>query len=361
MLQATRRAMVSGGPLAVLAAGTSNGDVANCILELTRFGVGSSNRDNSQAFQDAFDSAAAKNCPIFVLPAGNYRVSRPLRIQHPLTLLGAFAYDMNSARAGSIIETGEFSAPILTCAATNGERLRGFSIAGLLFNCGHRSNGISFQRCADFAVTRTGIRGSAGFGMEFKNAWDALIVDAFTSACGTPNGQTGAIDIIGEAFADNSNSLHFIGLRVESSRGPSLIIHSAPSGTGPNNNIQFVASKFHHPAGDGCTPPTSNLRLSSAQAISFHGVQIFDAGKGFPVVEFGSDSSADTGYAFFGCDIDVRTGAALLGGSLGPGHQFVGCTFRSDPAASAIRPLCQEKNDHLRRLKDLNNFYRISL
>jgi len=361
MLRATRRAMVSGGPFAMLAAGTLAGGGAEAILDLTRFGVTSSNRDNSKAFQDAFDSATTRNCPVFLLPAGNYRISRPLRIQHPMTLMGAGAFDMNSALAGTVIEAADFAGPILTCAPAGGERLKGFSIAGLLFNCGHRSNGVSFRRCADFALTRIGIRASAGFGMEFGNAWDAVIVDAFVSACGTPNGQTGAIDIIGEPFADNSNSLHFIGSRVESSRGPSLVIHSARPGTGPNNNIQFVASKFHHTGSDRSTPPTPNLRLSPAQAVSFHGGQIFDAGKGFPVVEFGSDPSVDPGYAFFGCDIDVRAGAALIGGNLGPGHRFVGCTFRTDPAASEPKPLYQGNNDYVRRLRDLNNLYRVIL
>jgi hypothetical protein len=360
MLRATRRAMVSGGPLAILAAGTLDGAAADGSLDLTRFGVKSSNRDNSQAFQHAFDSAATKNCPVFALPAGNYRISRPLKIRHPLTLLGAAAYDMNSARAGSVIEAGDFSAPILACGPANGERLRGFSIAGLLFNCGDRSNGVSFRRCADFALTRTGIRASAGFGMEFRNTRDAIIVDAFVSACGTPDSQTGAIDILGEPFADNSNSLHFIGARVESCRGPSLIIHSARPGTGPNNNIQFVASKFHFPAGDGSTPLTPNLSLSPAQAVSFHGAQLFDAGKGFPVVEFGSDPSVDPGYAFFGCDIDVRNGAALIGGNLEPGHQFVGCTFRTDPGAPGPKPLYRGKSDYVRRLMDLNNLYRVT-
>ncbi|HLY05345.1 MAG TPA: hypothetical protein VKR31_06330 [Rhizomicrobium sp.] len=334
-------------------AGTPEG-----ILDLTRFGVKSSNRDNWAALQAAFDSAGAKNCPVFMLPAGNYHVSRPLRIQHSLTLLGAGAFDMNSARSGSVIEGDGFPAPILAIEPADGERLRGFCVSGLLFHCHDRANGLSFRRCADFSIAGVGVRNSSGFGIELRNCWDAMVLDAFLSACGTPDAGTGAINIIGEGFADNSNSLHFIGARTESSRGPGLVIHGAPVHTGPNNNIQFVASKFHHPAGDGSVAPTPNLVLGAAEAISFHGTQVFDAGKGFPVIQFAADPSPDHGCAFFGCDIDVRAGAALFGGDLSAQH-FFGCTLRTDPGASAARPLHQDRNDQLHRFRDSNNVYRI--
>jgi hypothetical protein len=130
--------------------------------------------------------------------------------------------------------------------------------------------------------------------------------------------------------------------------------------SGPNNHIQFVASKFHLPAGDGTTPHASNLILNPAEAISFHGTQIFDAGNGFPVIDFGNSRGMDTGYAFFGCDIDVRTGDALFGGDLAAGHRFFGCTLRTDPAASHARPLIRGTSDFLRSIKDMNNLYRLT-
>jgi len=359
MRDATRRAMISGGSLAMLAVAGANGaPLPEGVFDLTRFGVKSSNRDNWAALQAAFDSAGSKNCPVFVLPPGNYRVSRPLRIEHAMTFLGAGAYHMNSARGGSVIDGDEFSAPILTCEGTNGERLRGFCVSGVLFHCHDRTNGLSFQRCADFALSRVGVRSSAGFGIELRSAWDAVVTDTFVSACGTLDARCGAINIIGEPFADNSNSLHFVGTRTESSHGPGLLVHAAPAHTGPNNNIQFVASKFHHPAGDGSVAPTPNLVLEAAEAISFHGTQIFDAGKGHPVIEFGAASSVDAGYAFFGCDIDVRAGAALLSGNLS-GSQFLGCTFRSDPSVPGNKPLQQGKGSGLPHLRDLNSVYRI--
>jgi hypothetical protein len=351
--------MVSAGSLAMLAAGSADGSTTEGLFDLTRLGVKPSSRDNWAALQAAFDSAGAKNCPVFVLPPGNYRVSRPLLIQHPLTLLGAGAYEMNSARYGSVIESEEFSVPILACESADGSRLRGFCISGLLFHCRDRTNGISFRRCADFSITRVGVRNASGFGIELRNSRDAMIVDAFVSACGTPDALTGSVDILGEAFADNSNSLHFVGARVESSRGPGLIIHAAPVHTGPNNNIQFVASKFHHPAGDGTVAPTPNLVLGPAEAIGFHGCQIFDAGRNFPVIEFVAGPPVDGGCAFFGCDIDVRAGAALFGGNLSA-QQFFGCTLRTDPGATAARPLHRRKSDALHRLRDVNNLYRIS-
>lgn len=359
MWDATRRAMITAGSLSMVALGGTAGALApESIFDLTRFGVKSTNRDNSAALQAAFDSAASHNCPVFVLPPGNYRVSRPLRIQRSLTLLGAGAYNMNSAHSGSVIESDEFSAPILACEPADGERLRGFCISGILFHCRDRANGLSFRRCADFAVSGVGVRGSAGFGIEMRNVWDAVITDTFVSACGTPDAKTGAINILGEPLADNSNSLHFIGARTESSRGPGLIVHAAPIHSGPNNNIQFVASKFHHPAGDGSVAPTPNLILEAAAAISFHGTQIFDAGKDDPVVRFGAATPIDTVYTFFGCDIDVRSGAALFGGDLAAQH-FFGCMLRTDPAALAARPLHQTRSDQLHRLKDANNLYRV--
>jgi hypothetical protein len=359
MWEATRRAMISAGSLALLATGATDGAAPESIFDLARFGVKPSNRDNWGALQAAFASAASTNCPVFVLPPGSCRVSRPLRIQYPLTLLGAGAYEMNSAHLGSVIESDGFPAPILACEPADGARLRGFCISGILFHCHDRTSGLSFRRCADFALSRIGVRDSAGFGIELRNSWDAAIVDVFVSACGTPDAHTGALDIVGEPAADNSNSLHFIGARVESSRGPGLIIHSRSPHTGPNNNIQFVASKFHHPAGDGSVAPTPNLVLEPAEAVSFHGTQIFDAGEGFPVVEFQTDTRVDGGYAFFGCDIDVRAGAALFGGELS-GQQFFGCTLRSDPIVSGTKPLHGGKSGELHRLKDLNNLYRVT-
>jgi len=359
MWDATRRAMLSGGSLAMLtAAGTAGAPAPEGVFDLTRFGVKSSNRDNWAALQAAFDSAGSKNCPVFVLPPGNYRVSRPLRIQHPMTVLGAGAYNMNSAHAGSVIEGDEFPAPILTCEPAGGERLRGLCISGLLFHCRDRANGLSFRRCADFSIARIGLRSSSGFGMELRNCWDGVIVDAFVSACGTPDASNGAINIVGEAFADNSNSLHFIGARTESSRGPGLVIHPAPVHTGPNNNIQFVASKFHHPAGDGSVAATPNVVLAPATAISFHGTQIFDAGESSPVTQFSDDPAPEHGYAFFGCDIDMRAGAALFDGNLSAQH-FFGCTMRTDPAAPAAKPFHQSRSNQSHRFRDANNLYRI--
>lgn len=359
MWNATRRAMVSSGSLAMLAVGgTSSGPAADRFFDLGRLGANPASRDNWAVLQAAFDSAGSKNGPVFVLPPGNYRVSRPLRIQHSMTLLGPGVYDMNSAHSGSVIEGGEFSEPILACGTADGERLRGLCISGLLFHCRGRTNGLSFRRCADFAMSQIGVRASAGFGIELRNTWDAVIDDAFLSACGTPDARNGAINIIGEAFADNSNSLHFVGTRVESSRGPGLIIHPRPLHGGPNNNIQFVASKFHHPAGDGSVAPTPNLILGAAEAISFHGTQIFDAGTGHPVVEFQSDPSVDGGYAFFGCDIDVRNGDALFGGDLSA-QRFFGCTLRADPAAPATKLFHQSGEGQLHRFSEANNMYRI--
>lgn len=359
MWNATRRTMVSGGPLAMLAAaGTAGASAPDGIFDLTRLGAKSSNRDNWAVLQEAFDSAASKNCPVFVLPPGNYRVSRPLRIQHPMVLMGTGAYDMNSAHLGSVIEGDALSAPILACEPADGRRLRGFCISGVLFHCHNRTRGLSLRHCADFSIAGVGLRDASGFGLELRNCWDAMIFDAFVSACGTPDAETGAIDIMGEAFVDNSNSLHFIGVRVESSRGPGLIIHAAPVHTGPNNSIQFVASKFHHPAGDGSVAPTPNLVLGPAEAISFHGAQIFDAGNDHPVIEFRGGNAGDTGYAFLGCDIDVRAGAALFGGDLST-QRFFGCTMRTDPGAPAARPLHESKSDQFHRLRDSNNVYRI--
>lgn len=359
MWNATRRVMVSGGSLAMLAvAGTSGGAAPAGVLDLGRLGANPASRDNWAALQAAFDSAGSRNGPVFVLPPGNYRVLQPLRIQHPMTLLGVGAYDMNSAQTGSVIEGGEFREPILACGTADGERLRGLCISGVLFHCHDRTNGLSFRRCADITVSHVGVRASTGFGIELCNTWDADIDDAFISACGTADARSGAINIIGEAFADNSNSLHFIATRVESSRGPGLIVHSRPPHSGPNNNIQFVASKFHHPAGDGRVAPTPNLILGAAEAVSFHGTQIFDAGTGHPVVEFESDPSVDAGYAFFGCDIDVRNGAALFGGDLSAQH-FFGCTLRTDPAARAARPFHQSGNGQRHRFGEANNMYRI--
>jgi hypothetical protein len=265
---------------------------------------------------------------------------------------------MNTAHSGSVIEGDEFPAPILACEPADGEKLRGLCISGLLLHCRDRTNGLSFRRCADFSIAGVGLRSSSGYGIELSNCWDAVIVDMFVSACGTPDGRTGAINIMGEAFADNSNSLHFFGARIESSHGPGLVIHAAAPRTGPNNNIQFVASKFHHPAGDGSVAPTPNLVLGAAEAISFHGTQIFDAGRDFPVVQFADDPSPDHGYAFFGCDMDVRAGAALFGGDLSA-HRFFGCTLRTDPGATAAKPLHQSRSNQLHRLSDANNVFRI--
>jgi hypothetical protein len=205
-----------------------------------------------------------------------------------------------------------------------------------------------------------GVRAANGFGLEFRNAWDAVVVDAFVSHCGVAELATGAVEIVGEPFADNSNSLHFFGARVESSRGPSLVIHPPLAHCGPNNNIQFVASKFHLPAGDGGTPPAPNLILNPAEAVSFHGTQIFDSGSGFPVIDFGRSRAMDTAYTFFGCDIDIRTGDALVGGDLVAGHRFFGCTLRTDPAAAHPKPFSRGPGNLIQRIKDLNNVYRLT-
>ncbi|HEX4158182.1 MAG TPA: hypothetical protein VHY79_06880, partial [Rhizomicrobium sp.] len=308
-----------------------------------------------------FDAAASHGFPVLALAPGVYRVSRPLRIQHPLALVGGGAYDINASLPGCAIVSAGFAAPVLTVEPVGADRLRGFTISGILFDCGGRGSGISFRRCADFALTRVGVRAAQGFGMEFRNSWDAVVIDAFVSRCGLAVPATGAIAIAGETFADNSNSLHFFGARVESSHGPSLIIQPPLLHSGPNNNIQFVASKFHLPAGDGSTPPASNLVLNAAEAVSFHGTQIFDAGSGFPVLDFGGDSGGrDTGYSFFGCDIDIRAGDALIGGDLVAGHRFFGCTLRADPAASHPKQLYRGISNLLQRIKDLNTVYRLT-
>jgi hypothetical protein len=329
-------------------------------MDLAQFGVKADAKDNADALQAAFDAAAAHNAPMLTLSPGMYRVSKPLRIQHPLALAGSGVYDMNAAPSGCAIVASGFAGPVLTIAPADNGRLRGFDISGVLFDCGHRSAGIALHRCADFALTRMAVRSAQGFGMEFRNSWDAVIVDAFVSQCGATEPATGAIEIVGETFADNSNSLHFFGTRVESSRGPNLVIHAPLLHSGPNNNIQFVASKFHLPAGDGKVPPAPNLTLNPAEAISFHGTQIFDAGQGFPVIDFSTGRATDTGYAFFGCDIDVRTGDALIGGDLVEGHRFFGCTLRSDPAALHAKPLYRGKSNLLQRIRDLNTVYRLA-
>jgi hypothetical protein len=265
---------------------------------------------------------------------------------------------MNSGRSGTVIVADGFSSPILSITTDSGERLRGFRLAGLLFDCASQANGISLHHCADFSVSRVGVRASTGFGMEFSGSWDAVICDTFSSGCGTPDAPIGAINIIGGA--DNTNSLHFIGARVESSRGPNLVIHPPLSGAGPNNNIQFVASKFHHPAGDASTPPTPNLILHPAQMIGFHGAEIFDAGRDFPVVEFGTGGAFESQYTFIGCDIAVRAGHALFAGQIGPGHQFFGCTLHTDPAAPLAKPFHREGSDQISRIESLNRLYRVT-
>lgn len=355
MLQATRRALVSSGALAAVTGVHAPNAGQNSVIDLGRLGAKPQATDNYNALQTAFDSAAAMNFPTFVLPPGTYRVSRPLRIRHALALNGSSAFDMNADRGGSVIAASGFSAPILTIEPAADERLRGCSISGLLFDCSHQSEGISIRRSADFSLARVGVRASTGFGMEFMNSWDGVIVNAFVSGSGKPDGRAGVIDIVGEAFAGNTNSLHFFGARVESSRGPSLVIHPPLMRSGPNNNIQFVASKFHLPAGDGTTPPTPNLVLHPAEAISFHGAQIFDAGAGNPVIDFRSSRALDTVYSFFGCDIDVRAGDALIDGDLGPQHHFFGCTLRADPATSHQKVLYRGSSDRLQRIKDMNS------
>lgn len=360
MLHATRRAFVSSGALAAVAGVRAPNAGPDAVIDIGRLGAKPQAADNYEALQAAFDSAAAMNFPSFVLPSGTYRISKPLHIRHPLALNGCGAYDMNADRGGCVIAASGFSAPVLTIEPAADERLRGFCISGLLFDCARQSDGICICRSADFSLTRVGVRAAAGFGMGFTNSWDGVIVDAFVSGCGKPNDATGAIDIVGEAFGGNTNSLHFFAARVESSRGPSLVIHPPLLHSGPNNNIQFVASKFHLPAGDGTTPPTPNLILHPAEAISFHGAQIFDAGAGNPVIDFRSSRAVDTAYAFFGCDIDVRAGDALIGGDLGPQHHFFGCTLRADPAASRQKVLYRGTSDRLGQIKELNHLYRLA-
>jgi hypothetical protein len=357
MFAATRRTALTGTALAA-ALGHSSAQAQS--IDLARFGVAAGAKDNSDALQAAFDAAAAQSFPALALAPGLYRISRPLRIQHPLALIGSGTYDMNAGIPGcAIISTG-FAAPVLTVEPSGSDRLRGFTISGILFDCGRHGSGISFRRCADFALARVGVRAAQGFGMEFRNSWDATVVDSFVSQCGSAESGTGAIEITGETLADNSNSLHFFAARIESSRGPSLVIHPPLLHSGPNNNIQFVASKFHLPAGDGSTPPSANLILNPAEAISFHGTQVFDAGNRFPVIDFGSGRAMDTGYAFFGCDIDVRTGDALIGGDLASGHRFFGCTLRADPAASHSMPLYRGTSNFTQRIRDLNAVYRLT-
>jgi hypothetical protein len=100
--------------------------------------------------------------------------------------------------------------------------------------------------------------------------------------------------------------------------------------------------------------------LNPAEAISFHGTQLFDSGRGFPVIDFGRSRTMDTSYAFFGCDIDVRAGDALFGGDMGMGHRFFGCTLRSDPAAPHAKPVYKGSGNLLRHVKDLNTVYRLT-
>jgi hypothetical protein len=353
-------ALVAAGTARAAGCATKDGDGGVLDLGLAGLNSHAPASENYHVLQSALDSAGAGYSPTIIVPSGIYRVSRPLRIRRALTLQGSGTFDMNTGRSGTIIVAEGFSSPILSIETDSGERLRAFRIAGLLFDCGGQANGISLRQCADFNISRLGVRASTGFGMEFCGSWDGVICDTFSSGCGSPDASAGAINIIGDQFANNTNSLHFIGARVESSRGPSLIIHPPASRAGPNNNIQFVASKFHHPAGDGSTPPTANLVLHPAQAMGFHGVQIFDAGRGFPVVEFGKERGFEAQYAFFGCDIDVRTGGALFGGEIGPGHQFFGCTLRTDPAAPLARSFHREGSDQISRIKSLNRLYRVT-
>jgi hypothetical protein len=357
MFTATRRATLSG---AALAAGMIHSGRSAETIDLAQFGVTAGAKDSTDALQAAFDAVASHSCPVLVLGPGIYRISRPLRIRHPLALAGTAAYDVNAGDPGCALVSTGFAAPMLTVEPAGNDRLRGLSISGVLFDCGHGGGGILFRRCADFALTRLGVRGARGSGLEFRNSWDAVIIDTFVSRCGSVEPLTGAIEITGESFADNANSLHFFGARVESSQGPNLVIHPPPLHCGPNNNIQFVASKFHLPAGDGSVPATSNMILNPAEAVSFHGAQIFDAGHGFPVIDFGRGRATDTGYAFFGCDIDVRAGDALLGGDLATGHRFFGCTLRSDPAVSSQKALYRGKSDMLPRIREMNTVLRLA-
>lgn len=356
MFDTTRRAALSGVTLA--AAMGRSGSSAETI-DLARFGVTASAKDNSDGFQAAFD-AAAHGALVLALAPGAYRISRPLRIRYPLALVGSGVYDMNAKLPGCAIVSAGFAAPALIVEPSGSDRLRGFAISGLLLDCNGLGSGIAFRRCADFALTRVGVRDTQGPGLEFRSSWDAVVVDAFISRCGGVEPMTGAIEIAGEIFADNSNSLHYFGARVESSRGPSLVIRPPLLHSGPNNNIQFVASKFHLPAGDGSTPPAPNLILNPAEMISFYGTQIFDSGGGFPVIDFGSGRAMDTSYAFFGCDIDVRNGDALIGGDLSAGHRFFGCTMRSDRAASEPKKLYRGTGNLVQRIRESNTVYRLT-
>lgn len=356
MFDTTRRAALSG---ATLAAAMGHSGLSAETIDLARFGVTAGAKDNSAGFQAAFD-AAAHGALVLALVPGIYRISRPLRIRYPLAFVGSSVYDMNARLPGCAIVSTGFAAPALTVEPAGGDRLRGFAISGLLFDCNGQGGGISFRRCADFALTRLGVRNASGPGLEFRNSWDAVIVDAFVSRCGRAETMTGAVEIIGETFADNSNSLHFFGARIESSHGPSLVIRPPLLHSGPNNNIQFVASKFHLPAGDGSTPPAPNLILNPAEMISFHGAQVFDSGGGFPVIDFGSSRPVDASYAFFGCDIDVRNGDVLIGGDLSEGHRFFGCTLRSDPAASQPKKIYRGTGNLVQRMKESNTVYRLT-
>jgi hypothetical protein len=148
----TRRHTLSGA----LLAGAVVHSQASAGIDLARFGVSADAKDNSAALQTAFDSAA-HGFPAFSLSPGLYRVSRPLYIRHPLALTGCGAYDVNAALPGCAIVAAGVAGPILTVEPADGSRLRGFTLSGILFDCGGGS-GVAFRRCADFALSRVAVR-----------------------------------------------------------------------------------------------------------------------------------------------------------------------------------------------------------
>lgn len=250
------------------------------------------------------------------IPPGLYHVTPgQIKLKKGVYLSGMGGVKPNNiADAGVVLRAASTLDDWLIDIDGSAGRVRGVGVRGIALDCGYKSRGLRANICAEFELGGLLVNQAKGEAVQFRNAWDAEIRSVFAAQCGDAARGIAAIEIQTDT-SDNSNSLHFFGIRTEASTWANLAIRDVEDvGVGSSNNLQFIGCKFHLPAAPYAIPDAPNLILRPADNVAFIGGQIYDAGASHSVIDIGEDVlDRPFSYSMSGVQLEARTASQLIG------------------------------------------------
>ncbi len=277
-----RRFLAAGAGLPLLTPATTEAAQAlgpsSGLINATDFGAhGDGRQDNSAALQAGLDAALNGEAPSFLMiPAGNYRVTRPLRVDLARNVARPFGI---SAR-GAVIESAVDGGPVLEI--TSRATVRYALIDGLHINGGGRDgHGLSI-RCEepdryfyDFCLRDLVIERCGGDGARLiGNVFEGQIFNSYfrdnggnglTLGHGKTDGILSAIHVFGSVFGGNgSNGSGLINNCYDVAFHGCYFLENAKYGLSAGNGCTLIANcgfeNNHDDAGFG-DPGGAGIRL----------------------------------------------------------------------------------------------------